>query len=72
MYMNIPRQEHPNPQFQRANWVNLNGIWEFEIDKSASGVERKLFNAEKFTQEILVPFCPESCLSGIGETDFLN
>ena len=35
--MNIPRPEYPNPQFERKNWVNLNGTWEFEIDKSASG-----------------------------------
>lgn len=70
--MSIPRNEHPNPQFQREHWVNLNGAWEFEIDKSASGVERKLYEVEKFTREITVPFCPESKLSGIGETDFLN
>ena len=30
--MNIPRPEHPNPQFERENWVNLNGEWEFEFD----------------------------------------
>jgi succinyl-diaminopimelate desuccinylase len=30
--MNIPRPEYPNPQFERKNWVNLNGEWEFEID----------------------------------------
>lgn len=70
--MTIPRSEHPNPQFQRDNWVNLNGIWEFEIDKSASGVDRKLYEAKKLSREILVPFCPESKLSGIGDVDFLN
>ena len=70
--MTIPRSEHPNPQFQRENWVNLNGVWEFEIDKSASGVDRKLYEADKLTGEILVPFCPESRLSGVGDVDFLN
>ena len=70
--MTIPRSEHPNPQLQRENWVNLNGIWEFEIDKSASGVDRKLYEAKKLSREILVPFCPESKLSGIGDVDFLN
>lgn len=70
--MAIPRKEHPNPQFERQNWENLNGIWEFEIDKSNSGKDRELYKAEKYGSEILVPFCPESSLSGIGETDFLN
>lgn len=70
--MTIPRKEHPNPQFERQNWENLNGIWEFEIDKSNSGKDRELYKAEKYGSEILVPFCPESSLSGIGETDFLN
>ena len=70
--MNIPRSEHPNPQLQRENWINLNGIWEFEIDKSASGVDRKLYEAEKLSREIIVPFCPESKLSGIEDVDFLN
>ncbi len=70
--MNIPRKEHPNPQFERKTWENLNGKWEFEIDKSVSGEDRKLFEADKLSGEIIVPFCPESKLSGIGDTDFLN
>lgn len=70
--MNIPRSEHPNPQFERSNWLNLNGEWEFEIDQSKSGLERKLYEADKLNSKIIVPFCPESTLSGVGETDFLN
>lgn len=70
--MHIPRPEYPNPQFERKNWVNLNGTWEFEIDKSASGKDRKLFEKSKLNGEIMVPFCPESELSGVGEKDFLN
>lgn len=42
----IPRAEHPNPQFERENWLNLNGEWEFEIDNSVSGRERGLQHAE--------------------------
>ena len=30
-YSDIPRPEHPNPQFFRKNWVNLNGKWDFEM-----------------------------------------
>ncbi len=70
--MNIPRAEHPNPQWERKRWRNLNGIWEFEFDFGCSAIERKLWNKEKFDKEIMVPFCPESKLSGIGYTDFIN
>lgn len=68
----IPRPEHPNPQLERETWENLNGTWEFEIDKSVSGKDRRLYTAEKLSGEIVVPFCPESSLSGVKETDFLN
>ena len=70
--MVIPRAEYPNPQFERSNWENLNGTWEFEIDKSVSGKDRKVYTAEKLKGEIVVPFCPESSLSGVKDTDFLN
>ena len=68
----IPRSEHPNPQFERENWVCLNGKWEFETDESVSGKARKLYEADKLNGEIIVPFCPESKLSGVEKTDFLN
>lgn len=68
----IPRPEHPFPQFERADWMNLNGVWEFEYDYSASGQARKVYEKEHLEGEITVPFCPESVLSGIGNKDFLN
>ena len=52
----IPRAEHPNPQFERENWLNLNGEWEFEIDNSVSGRERGLQHAEHLKSKIIVPF----------------
>ena len=64
--MNMPRPEHPMPQWERANWQNLNGTWEFEFDFGVSAIERELWKKEKFDKEIIVPFCPESRLSGIG------
>lgn len=70
--MNIPRAEHPNPQWERETWKNLNGPWEFEFDFGCSAVERRLWEKKRFDREILVPFCPESRLSGIGYTDFIN
>ena len=38
--MSIPRAEHPWPQWERANWMNLNGTWEFEFDFGASAMAR--------------------------------
>ena len=70
--MYIPRPEHPNPQFERENWVNLNGEWEFELDRGNSGRDRKFYERTSLDSKIIVPFCPESVLSGIGNTDFLN
>ena len=68
---NIPRCEHPRPQMQRENWMNLNGEWDFAFDFGNSGIARKLFEKEKLDRKILVPFCPESELSGIGYKDFI-
>ena len=68
----IPRSEHPKPQFQRDSWMNLNGPWAFEIDQSRSGEARKLYAVDAaLSQQIIVPFCPESDLSGIGYKDFM-
>ena len=68
----IPRPEHPNPQWERKNWKNLNGTWQFEIDYSATGEERGLVEAESLSGSITVPFCPESKLSGVEHKDFMN
>ena len=69
----IPRSEHPKPQFMRDSWLNLNGTWAFEIDQSRSGEYRNLHAADaQLSGEILVPFCPESKLSGVGHKDFIN
>lgn len=70
--MSIPRPEHPNPQFARERWRNLNGTWEFEIDNSQSGLDRELYKASHLGGSILVPFCPESPLSGVGYRDFME
>lgn len=68
----IPRPEFPNPQFERENWLNLNGEWMFEMDPGCSGAQRKLIETDRLSGSIMVPFCPESRLSGIGNTDFMN
>lgn len=68
----IPRPEYPRPQMVRDNWINLNGIWEFEIDSGKTGKERKLYETDKLKGSIVVPFCPESKLSGVGNKDFME
>lgn len=72
MTQSIPRPEYPNPQFERSDWINLNGEWQFEMDQGRSGRERELYKAESLSGKILVPFCPESELSGVGYTDFIS
>ncbi|MBQ4602630.1 MAG: beta-galactosidase, partial [Clostridia bacterium] len=67
----IYRTEHPRPQFVRKDWLCLNGEWDFRIDQTRSGLERKYYKEESFEDKINVPFCPQSKLSGIEHTDFL-
>ncbi len=68
----LPRAEHPNPQWERKNWKNLNGEWMFEIDRAVSGEARGLIEAPTLPSRITVPFCPESDLSGVGDKDFMT
>lgn len=67
----MPKPEHPRPQLIRDKWMNLNGTWGFEIDAGDSGWERGLPTRE-LNSEILVPFAPESALSGIEHVDFME
>ena len=67
-----PRPEYPRPQFERAEWINLNGTWSYTFDFSKSGVDRNFQNSQGFNDKITVPFCPESKLSGVKYTDFIE
>ena len=62
----IPRYEHPRPDLYRDGWQSLNGIWEFDFwnKKSFDGYDP----SSPLTKKITIPFCPESSLSGIGDT----
>lgn len=68
----LPRSEYPRPQFVRNDWVNLNGEWSYEFDFGKSGTHRNLQNSNCLKDRIQVPFCPESKLSGVEYTDFIN
>ena len=50
-----PWQVYPRPQMKRDSYLNLNGLWDFSC------------NYPTEHQKILVPFCPESKLSSVGE-----
>ena len=53
-----PRPEYPQPQFQRDDWMNLNGTWQFGFDE------------KQLNRTITVPFAFESPKSGIGDPSF--
>ena len=68
----VPRPEYPRPQFERHEWQNLNGTWTYAFDFSLTGEARNWQNSNGFEGRINVPFCPESKLSGVRHTDFVN
>lgn len=67
-----PRPEYPRPQFERSEWVNLNGTWTYSFDFGRTGRDKGWQNNASFDGKITVPFCPESSLSGVKYTDFIN
>ena len=67
----LPRAEYPRPQFVREAWQNLNGTWTYEFDFALSGMQRDLKSSQGFQNQITVPFCPESKLSGVEYKDFI-
>ena len=50
--------EYPRPQLKRQSFFNLCGEWDYAFTKTAELLDR-------FDGKILVPFCPESKLSGV-------
>ena len=55
----IPWPEYPRPQMMRENWQNLNGLWDYCIQPQSSP------QPTQYDGKILVPFAPESALSGV-------
>ena len=54
--------DYPRPQLVRAQWQNLNGLWDFEL------TARDAAQPSSFDKRILVPFPVESALSGAART----
>lgn len=68
-----PRAEYPRPQFQRKEWVNLNGVWDFAFDDRNRGLIERWYDSDIendiFSCHITVPFVYEASLSGIGTSE---
>jgi len=55
----VPLSEYPRPQFKRGSYLCLNGEWDYVINKS---LEKPL----EYKGKIVVPYSPESSLSGVS------
>ncbi len=55
--------EYPRPQMVRAEWLNLNGLWQLAV---AAAADEAPPVGRELPERILVPFPIESALSGVG------
>jgi beta-galactosidase/beta-glucuronidase len=61
-------ERYPRPDLVRDGWTDLCGPWAFAYDDEGLGLtQRWQRSAAAFDREIVVPFPPESELSGIGD-----
>ncbi len=61
MNPNAVLPDYPRPQMVRTDWLNLNGIWQFQPGKAGDSIPTALTLSGK----ILVPFPVESPISGV-------
>lgn len=59
----VPLREYPRPQMKREQYEILNGWWKYQIVREKTW---EIPRGGNFQGEILVPFSPESALSGVG------
>lgn len=58
-----PWPEYPRPLLQRSDWKNLNGVWKYQNASDLNAVKSPPFGKD-LAQEVLIPSCLESGLSG--------
>lgn len=58
-----PWPEYPRPQLQRSEWQNLNGIWTYQSASGLDALDSPPFGQD-LSQEVMIPSCLESGLSG--------
>ena len=63
------RRGYPRPQLRRKDWLLLDGPWELALDRDG---EWKAPREVTFDRTIVVPFAPETALSGVGETGYFT
>lgn len=70
----VPLSEYPRPQLQRADWMCLNGLWDYIGGKNILEALNpdKPISFEGKIVTIKVPYCPESVLSGIQRNMEIN
>ncbi|MBQ2712836.1 MAG: glycoside hydrolase family 2 [Clostridia bacterium] len=59
IHSDVPLYEYPRPQMRRSSYLSLNGVWQYTVSRSS---ERPL----SYQGEILVPYSPETVLSGVN------
>src|SRR5688500_140620 len=65
----IPLPEHPRPDFERSEWLNLNGRWQFAFDARNAGERAGWFRTGlPSPKQILVPFSWGAPLSGVADS----
>lgn len=57
----------PRPDFERKNWMSLNGEWAFEFEEKRDVTETEWVENGRFSRKIRVPFVYQSEASGIGD-----
>ena len=57
-----PWQSYPRPRLRREGWLNLNGYWDFAVCDAPE-------QPAEYDRQILVPFAPETLLSGLKLQD---
>ena len=73
MTTNIPRPEHPRPDFMRETFMNLNGEWAFAYDDANEGLRGRWYKpGTPLPLKITVPFAYQTKLSGLGPTDAIH